>query len=126
MKKLSRSNSEQSVDNEANIYDSAGSVSTTIEPNVPDEILIKQERRSHSSANNDLSPPGQQSMPINLTNEHGKVKNEHALSAYGSGVDEEMHDYSNPVCKIGKKRKNFHSFDCLFFNMTFSLFSPKP
>lgn len=98
---MSRSNSEQSVDNDANIYDSTGSVST----NVPDDILhIKQEKNASSSSNEkEFSPNAQQSMPINLTNEHGKVKNESELHGYASNLDESMEisDYPHSACKIG-------------------------
>lgn len=97
-KSLSQSNSEP-ADN-----DSPGSISTANEPNVPDEIMhIKQEQMPITSqTDGQTTKSASQAAPMNLTNEHGKVKSEIDSLDYGTSESMEMHDYSNTVCKIGK------------------------
>lgn len=89
--------------------ESIGSVSTTNDLNVPDDILkIKQEQKhpsdgpSSTECATELSP--QQTVPINLTNEHGKMKTETNLHGYSTNLAEPMQipDYANTVCKIGE------------------------
>lgn len=90
--------------NEAADNDSPASISTTNETNVPDEnMAIKQEQ--NSSKDGKTIKSASQAMPINLTNEHGKVKSEVDSLDYGSppmAESMEMPDYSDTVCKIGK------------------------
>lgn len=78
--------------------DSPASISTTNETNVPDEnMLIKQEQSAKTTKSS--------SQPMNLTNEHGKVKNEIDGIDYGHGAESmDVPDYSDAVCKIGKTR----------------------
>lgn len=99
-KSLSQANSEP-ADN-----DSPDSISNTNEQNVPDEILqIKQEQTtSNMHTDGETSKSTSQTMPINLTNEHGKVKSEMDSISYGSVLNESMdvHNFPSAVCKIGK------------------------
>lgn len=105
-KSLSQSNSEPAEN------DSPGSISTTNEPNVPDEVMqIKQEQgQSDGSMPKSASS---QSTPMNLTNEHGKVKSEVDSLDYGASLSDsmDMHDYSNTVCKIGEYSTRTHEID---------------
>lgn len=94
---------------EAADNDSPASISTTNETNVPDENMkIKQEQTGKDAkpAIASTAKPASQAMPINLTNEHGKVKSEVDSLDYGSSPmateSMEMPDYSDTVCKIGK------------------------
>lgn len=98
-----------SVDaNEAADNDSPASISTTNETNVPDENMkIKQEQNAKDAKSTAASSKSaSQAMPINLTNEHGKVKSEVDSLDYGSSPmaaeSMELPDYSDTVCKIGK------------------------
>lgn len=108
-KALSQSNSEPAGNA------SSPSISMANEQNVPDEILqIKQEQMPSTTTADGLAKSKSQSMPINLTNEHGKVKSEADSNEYGAaGLAEsmEMADYSNTVCKIGEcLRENVHFY----------------
>lgn len=111
-KSLSQSNSEP-ADN-----DSPRSMSTTNEQNVPEEIQIKQEHPAATPTepiSNQI--PVSQAMPMNLTNEHGKVKSESDSLDYTSGMDESVdaHNYPNAICKIGK-RFNFELNNLIFLS----------
>ncbi|XP_031635296.1 uncharacterized protein LOC116348436 [Contarinia nasturtii] len=88
-KSLSQTNSEP-ADN-----GSPENISTTNEQSVPDEILhIKQEQTPNNlQIDGQQSQPISQVMPINLTNEHGKIKSEIDSLGY-------EHDFSAAVCKI--------------------------
>lgn len=96
--------------NEAADNDSPASISTTNETNVPDENMkIKQEQNVKDAKPTTAAAttkPASQAMPMNLTNEHGKVKSEVDSLDYGSSPmaaeSMEMPDYSDTVCKIGK------------------------
>lgn len=108
-KKLKKSNSKQLDDNHSPVSGN-GNVSTTNDLNVPEMLKIKLEQKhstdgpsSMESQHEHLSPGIQQTVPINLTNEHGKLKSEMGLHEYSSNVSEpmEMHDYATTVCKIG-------------------------
>lgn len=101
-KSLSQANSEP-VDN-----DSPDSISNINEQNVPDvsdEILqIKQEQTtSNMQTDGETSKSTSQTMPINLTNEHGKVKSEMDSISYGTALNESMdvHNFPSAICKIG-------------------------
>lgn len=108
-KKLKKSISEQLDDNHSP-GSGNGSVSTTNDLNVPEMLKIKQEKKhstddpSSMESQPNLSPGTQQTVPINLTNEHGKLKSEIDLHGYSSNTSEpmDMHDYASTVCKIGK------------------------
>lgn len=96
---MSQANSEP-VDN-----DSPESMSTTNEQSLPDEIIqIKQEQPSSAAPVDDQVVKSSQVVPINLTNEHGKVKTEVDPLGYGTAINEnmEINEFSNTVCKIGK------------------------
>lgn len=99
-KKLKKSLSLASSEPAAN--DSPESVSNTNEQNVPDELLqIKQEQITcNVQMDGQPQKPVSQAMPMNLTNEHGKVKSEIDSCSYGEKTD--VHDYPSAVCKIGK------------------------
>lgn len=92
-KSLSQSNSEP--------VDSPGSMSTINEQNVPEEIQIKQEPSAT------ITQPD--TMPMNLTNEHGKVKSESDTPEYTnvSHEQDDVHSYPNTICKIGKQNELF-------------------
>lgn len=99
-KSLSQANSEP-VDN-----DSPESILNTNEQSVPDKMLqIKQEQTTPNTLTIDGPTPKSTSqvMPINLTNEHGKVKNEIDTISYGNSLSEPMdvHDFPSAICKIG-------------------------
>lgn len=82
------------------------STSTTNEQNVPDEILqIKQEQTANSLPDGQVTQPTSQVMPMNLTNEHGKIKSEIENVGYNANLSEpmEINDFSATVCKIGKE-----------------------
>lgn len=90
---------------EAGDNDSPASISTANETNVPDDNMqIKQEPNSKDGKTGKSTTS--QAMPMNLTNEHGKVKSEVDSLDYGgsSPMAEslEMPDYSDTVCKIGE------------------------
>ncbi|XP_055302540.1 uncharacterized protein LOC129568541 isoform X2 [Sitodiplosis mosellana] len=97
-KSLSQTNSEP-ADN-----DSPESISNTNEQSVSDEILqIKQEQTTANTlTDGPLSKSTSQTMPINLTNEHGKIKNEIESLSYASSLSEPMdvHDFPSAICKI--------------------------
>lgn len=96
---------------EAADNDSPPSISTTNESNVlnnnNENVQIKQEPNSKDGKMSVLKSMSQ-TMPINLTNEHGKVKSEVDSLDYGSSPmaaeTMEMPDYSDTVCKIGELR----------------------
>lgn len=81
---------------------------STNDHDVPDELMhIKQECKTHSNHSLSTDSQSQSMMPMNLTNEQGKVKCEPDPNNIESNISEpEMNPYVNPVCKIG----NF-SFD---------------
>lgn len=65
-------------------------------------MQIKEEKKDAKTT----TKPASQAMPMNLTNEHGKVKSEVDSLDYGSSPmattePMEMPDYSDTVCKIG-------------------------
>lgn len=84
------------------------SMSATNVESVPEEII--QIKREHTPTNQ--TTDGQatkfisQAMPMNLTNEHGKIKNEIESLGYNSTSNEpiEMHEFPSAVCKIGENR----------------------
>lgn len=103
-KSLSQANSEP-VDN-----DSPESMSTTNDQSLPDEMIqIKQEQPA-ATMQDDQVVKSSQAMPINLTNEHGKVKTEVDSLGYGTPINDtmEINEFSNTVCKIGEHRTGQH------------------
>lgn len=104
-KKLKKSLS--SINSESTDNGSAVLISTTTNSeNVPDEIVqIKQE---HVPIGQQADLPTQksisQAMPMNLTSDHGKIKDEIDSIAYNTNLSEpmEIQDFPTAVCKIGK------------------------
>lgn len=89
--------------------DSPASITTTNETNVPDQNMpIKQEQSPKDSK---TVKSTSQAMPMNLTNEHGKVKSEMDGLDYGQGAESmDVPDYSDTVCKIGKSPMHHEIF----------------
>lgn len=109
-KKLKKSNSGQLDDKPTpGSGNDNGSASTKNVLNVPEMLKIKQEQKhstdgpSSMESQHNLSPGTQQTVPINLTNEHGKLKSEINSRGYSSDASEpmEMNGYATNVCKIG-------------------------
>lgn len=85
---------------------------STNDHDVPDELMhIKQECKTHSDHSLSTDSQSQSMIPMNLTNEQGKVKREQPDPNHiETNITEpvEINSYANPVCKIGKF--SFHCF----------------
>lgn len=119
LKKLLGQSSVDANDAAADNNDSPASISTANETNVPDEHMqIKQEQKdAKTTTTTTTTKPASQAMPMNLTNEHGKVKSEVDSLDYGTSPmaaeSIELPDYSDTVCKIGKFRTHLTKRVCI-------------